>query len=690
MSFSVDEDVFDSRTTTTTTTSTPYPKSKLVNLIKHHVYHTSNTMMMGLKLKDRCKTTQVHALSESNTTVKSNPLITINSILSNTSEEQVKFPTLADTSSILCHGVPRTDLFEPPIEFYLKNVDFVATIAELYRRIESCCESNKCLMFVEQYALLCSLGDSKLLRRCLQSARQHAVDPISKVVLSAWLRYERREDELVGVSGLDCVGRVLECPKAALIDGYDPNLAFDHCKCKDMCNEILNFHSTSKGECSTSEGVENVCFCLENEDIYCIRDRIASLSTPLAVMLYGNFAESRKDKIDFSHVGISAEGMSAVELFSRTKRFGCSSPKVLLEVLIFANRFCCEEMKSSCDVYLASFVCSLEDALVLIDYGIEEGANLLLASCLQVFLRELPSALNNTKVMGIFCDSGARERLAVAGNASFLLYYFLSQVAIEEKMTSNIKVMLLENLRECAVERWQKALALHQLGCVLLERSDYKDAECYFDAASENGHVYSLAGVARIKYKQGQRFSAYEILNMLISDYGAIGWMYQERSLYSVGRKKILDLNEASKLDPTLSFPYKYRAVAMAEENEVEDAILEINKIIRFKLSPDCLELRAWFFIALKDYDAALRDIRALLTLEPDYMLFHRKMRGDHLVDLLNQRVQQWSPADCWLQLYDRWSSIDDIGSLAVIHQMLSNDPGKSLLLFRQSLLLLR
>ncbi|KAK1393231.1 hypothetical protein POM88_012287 [Heracleum sosnowskyi] len=101
-------------------------------------------------------------------------------------------------------------------------------------RIETCCESNKCLMFVEQYALLCGLDNSKLLRRCVQSARQHAVDPVSKVVVSAWLRYERREDELVGVSGFHCVGRVLECLKAALVDGYDPNLAFDHCKCVEI------------------------------------------------------------------------------------------------------------------------------------------------------------------------------------------------------------------------------------------------------------------------------------------------------------------------------------------------------------------------------------------------------------------------------------------------------------------------
>ncbi|GKB60205.1 ethylene-overproduction protein 1, partial [Tanacetum coccineum] len=103
-----------------------------------------------------------------------------------------------------------------------------------------------------------------------------------------------------------------------------------------------------------------------------------------------------------------------------------------------------------------------------------------------------------------------------------------------------------------------------------------------------------------------------------------------------------------------------------------------------------CLELRAWFYLALEDYQAAVRDIRALLSLEPYYMMFHGKMRGDYLIDVLSQRVQQWSLADCWLQLYDRWSCIDDIGSLAIIHHMIARDRGNSLLRFRQSLLLLR
>lgn len=276
------------------------------------------------------------------------------------------------------------------------------------------------------------------------------------------------------------------------------------------------------------------------------------------------------------------------------------------------------------------------------------------------------------------------------GNASFLLYYFLSQVAIEENVASSTTLMLLERLLDFSTENWQKALALHQLGYILMEREDYKAAQVCFVEAVREGHVYSVAGVARAKYKQGQQYSAYRLINSIIFEHTPTGWMYQERSLYSVGREKIVDLNTATELDPSLSFPYKYRAVIKAEEKQIKQAVSEISKVIGFKLSPDCLELRAWFYIMLEDYESALRDIRALLTLEPNYMMFNGKICGDRVVEILGQRVKQRNLADCWVELYEQWSHVDDIGSLAVIHQMLVNDSGKSVLWFRQSLLLLR
>ncbi|KAK7390330.1 hypothetical protein VNO78_25633 [Psophocarpus tetragonolobus] len=617
--------------------------------------------------------------------------------------------------SLLPYGLPMTELLEPRIEPCLMSVDFVETLAAVHRRIEDRPQFDRSEAFLEQCAVFRGLADPKLFRRSLRAARQHAVDVHAKVVLAAWLRYERREDELIGSSSMDCSGRNLECPRTTLAPGYDPESVFDPCPCaragvhdyddgdngNDNDDDNYDYDGNDTDamttmvdeECSTSEEEEedgDMSFCVGEDEIRCSRYSIASLSRPFKTMLYGGFLESKREKINFSQNGFSIEALSAAEVYSRSKRLSHLEPKAVLELLSLANRFCCEEMKNACDAHLASMVCDMDDALLLVEYGLEETAYLLVAACLQVFLRELPCSMQSSSVMKMFCSPEGRDRLALAGHASFLLYYFLSLIAMEEEMRSNTTVMLLERLVECAKDGWEKQVAFHQLGVVMLERKEYKDAQHWFEAAAEAGHVYSIAGVARAKYKRGHTYSAYKLINSVISDHKPVGWMYQERSLYCLGKEKMMDLISATELDPTLSFPYKYRAVSLLEENNIEPAITEINKIIGFKVSPDCLELRAWFLIAIEDYEGALRDVRAILTLDPNYMMFNGHMHGDQLVELLRPVVQQWSQADCWMQLYDRWSSVDDIGSLAVVHQMLVNDPGKSLLRFRQSLLLLR
>ncbi|GAB4834000.1 Ethylene-overproduction protein 1 [Ancistrocladus abbreviatus] len=671
---------------------------------------------------DGCKSTQVYAINPSDTTAGAGGgggggagsagdkllhqiqgHLRVNSIRSksNRSLSNVDCTRILQTNflqeSLLPYGLPATDLLEPQIEPSLKFVDFVETLADVYRRIEDCPRFEKTGVYLEQCAIFRGLADQKLLRRSLRSARQQAVDVHTKVVLSAWLRFERREDELDGSSALDCCGRNIECPKASLISGYDPESAYDNCICDrrrrtegkyDRDEEVAT--NAEDEECSTSEEDFDLAFCIGDELVWCIRHNIASLSRPFKTMLFGNFVESRRERIYFSQHGISAKGMRALEVFSRRRKVDSFDPHTVLELLSLANKFCSDELKSACDVYLASLVIDMERAVVLMEYGLEERAYLLVAACLQIFLRELPGSLQNQKMMAFFCSPEASKSLALAGHSSFQLYYFLSQTAMEEDMKSNTTVMLLERLAECATETWQKQLALHQLGCVMYERKEYKDAQKWFEASAEAGHLYSLVGVARSKYKRGHKYKAYKQMNALISDYTHTGWMFQERSLYCVGKEKMSDLEKATELDPALSFPYKYRAVALSEDKKVGEAVSEINKILGFKVSPDCLELRAWFSIAQEDYEGALRDTRAILTLDPNYMMFNGKLHADHLVELLRHHVQQWSQADCWMQLYDRWSSVDDIGSLAVVHHMLANDPGKSLLRFRQSLLLLR
>ncbi|GAV66575.1 TPR_1 domain-containing protein/TPR_9 domain-containing protein/TPR_11 domain-containing protein [Cephalotus follicularis] len=652
--------------------------------------------MRGFKVIDKYKGTQIHALNHPPETTNSSckASATSNKLSSHRNKfiglKSHKTNSVSISQTLLTYGLPTRNTIEPPIDPYLKPILLVESLADVYRRLESCSQPDKLMVCMEQYSILCALGDPKLLTRCLRSARQVAVDVHSKVVLSSWLRFERREDDIVGLSSMDCSGFILECSKAALICGYDPSSIYDHCQCSKQSTGAINVQNVVNNEYSVLEEDSDVSFCIGDEEIHCIRYKMAALSSPLKAMLYGSFVESKQDKIHFSWDGISVEGMRAVEMYSRRESLDIFCPEIVLELLCFSNRFCCEEMKCACDAHLASLVCCIEDALILIEYGLEERANLLVASCLQVLLRQLPLSLDNSQVVKFFSISETRERLAMVGHASFLLYFFLSQVAIEENMISNATEMLLERLEECATKKWQKALAMHQLGCVMLKRCEYNRAQNYFQAAAEAGHVYSLAGVARAKYKQGQQYSAYRLTNSLIFEYKPAGWMYQERSLYCLEKQKCRDLNTATELDPTLSFPYKYRAVAKLEEKQIRTAILEIEKIIAFKLSPDCIELRAWFFIALEDYESALRDIRALLTLDPHYMMFQGKVSGDLLIELLGQQFQQCSQADCWMQLYERWSSVDDIGSLAVIHQMLVNDPRNSLLRFRQSLLLLR
>ncbi|KAK3000118.1 hypothetical protein RJ639_023799 [Escallonia herrerae] len=671
--------------------------------------HNIFTSMRSLKMMDGCKGGQVFALHPSCTTTTGGggggsvgekflqhlqDHLRVNSIRSKSMRNfqnvhVYNTPVLAEALAI--YGLPQTDLIEPQIEPCLKSVNFVETLADLYRRMEDSSQSEKSAMFLEHCAIIRGLPDPKLFVRSLRSARQHAVDVHSKVVLSAWLRYERREDELVGTSSMDCCGRDLECPRTALLAGYNPESVYDPCVClRSQREEGDAEFSMGDEECSTSEEDCDMSFCIGDEEVRCSRFSIASLSRPFETMLYGSFMESRREKINFSQNGFSVKAMRAAEMFSRTESVYSLEPEVVLELLSLANKFCCEEMKSACDAYLASMASDMERAILLIEYGLEETAYLLVAACLQVFLRELPDSMNNPNVVNFFCSSVARERLAVVGHASFLLYSFLSHVAMEDDMKSNVTVMLLERLGECAAEGWQKQLAFHQLGCVMLERKEYKDAQNWFEAAVEAGHIYSTVGVARTKYKRGHKYSAYKLMNSLISDYTPSGWMYQERSLYCNGKEMMMDLDTATELEPTLLYPYKYRAVSLLEEDKIGAAISEIDKIIGFKVSPDCLELRAWFLISLEDYEGALRDVRAILTLDPAYMMFHGKLHGDNLVELLRHHVQQWSQADCWMQLYDRWSSVDDIGSLAVVHHMLANDPGKSLLLFRQSLLLLR
>ncbi|KAI3994311.1 hypothetical protein MKX01_012568 [Papaver californicum] len=232
---------------------------------------------------------------------------------------------------LLPHGLPVPDLNEAPIESSLKYVNLVQTLADLYRRLENSSLGAKSDLYLEQFTNFWGVFDPRSIRRSLRTARQHAVDVHLKVVISAWLRYERREDELIGVDTMECRGRVFECPKSSLEHGCDPDSVYDKCPCRHRDSEdfAVPIDEEEQEQCSTSNEDGDVSFCIGDEEIRCVRYNIASLSRPLKTMLYGGFIESRRETISFSHNEISAQGMRAVEIFSRTQRLDSFSPTIV-------------------------------------------------------------------------------------------------------------------------------------------------------------------------------------------------------------------------------------------------------------------------------------------------------------------------------------------------------------------------
>ncbi|KAH9318374.1 hypothetical protein KI387_020143, partial [Taxus chinensis] len=578
-------------------------------------------------------------------------------------------------------------LAEPSIEPYFKPLDYVEVLAQIHEELEAASGKGKSDLYLSQSQVFRGLGEAKLLRQSLRSAWRHATTVHEKLVYAAWLKHEKQGEEMIR----DLLSQCSNCKqeftpldiisefswKATSNDSFNPPIL----KNQDPLSECVSILSPFS---------DIVIFHIEEDDIVCDRQKIAAMSAPFHAMLNGCFAESRKKHINLSENGISAKGMRAVCEFSETGRLNILSPEVLLDILAFANKFCCEQLKDACDRSLASFIHTKQDAIAFIDYGLEESSQVLVASCLQVILQELPDSLHDEQVARIFYNIDAGKRSIMAGRASFALYSLLSEVAMKDSMKSDKSVFFLQCLRECATTSRQKAFALHQLGCVMLARKEYDKAEMIFDAAVQEGHVYSYAGLARAKYQRGYKRAAYEEIGSLLSSCKPLGWMYQERSLYCDGKGKWLDLDRATELDPTLTYPFMYRAAVLMREQSAHAALAEINRVLGFRLALDCLELRICFYLALQDYRGALCDIQAILTLNPNYMLYGGRVGASQLRSLLIPHVEYWTTADCWMQLYDRWSAVDDISSLAVIYQMVESDAGKGLLFFRQSLLLLR
>ncbi|XP_072972164.1 ETO1-like protein 1 isoform X1 [Typha angustifolia] len=563
---------------------------------------------------------------------------------------------------------------EPPVLPLFKPVDHVEVLAAIHEELESCPPDERSNLYLLQFQVFRGLGELKLSHRSLRSAWEKASTIYEKLIFGAWLKYEKQGEEPIS----DLLASCYKCSQEFRLLDFVSQVSSEEVERKSTRD--LNGLQVSS----------IVYFEIGDQRIACDREKIAALSTPLHRMLNGGFMESQLDVIDMSQNGISPLAMRAICEFSFSGRLLDLSPDILLEILIFANKFCCNGLKDACDRKLASFVSSRQDAIDFMECALELDSSILATSCLQVFLYELPQCLSDERVVKIFCSTNKQQRSIMVGLASFSLYSLLSEVSMSNNPRSEVTASFLEKLVESATDNRQKQFALHKLGCVKLLRKEYSEAERLFNAAFAAGHVYSVAGLARLAHLRGNKHLAHKKLSSVISTCLPLGWMYQERALHSDDDNKWKDLNKATELDPTLLYPYMFRAASLINKQSVEAGLMEINRILGFKLALECLEIRFCLHLALEDYRAALRDVQVILTLSPDYRMFEGRVAAKQLQILVGEHVEHWTTAECWLQLYDRWSSVDDIGSLSVIYQMLESDAPKGVLYFRQSLLLLR
>ncbi|KAK3124588.1 hypothetical protein QOZ80_7BG0588900 [Eleusine coracana subsp. coracana] len=564
---------------------------------------------------------------------------------------------------------------EPPVVPLYKPLDYVEVLSRIHEELEQCTPSERPGLYLVQSQVFRGLGEAKLRQRSLHSAWRCANTVHEKVIFGAWLRYEKRGEEIIS----DVLASCKKCCRE-----FGP---------LDVASEVpaRNFEIVSSCEMGYSSRVSStVTFQIRDGRVTCDRRNIASLSIPFCSMLNGPFTESQLELVDLSENGISLEGMRAVSFFSSSYSLGDLPLEILLEILVFANTFCCDRLKDACDRKLASFVSSRQDAVELMALAFEENAPVLAASCLQMLLQELPDCLSDEVVVSLFSSATAQQQLIMVGHASFLLYCLLSEVAMNIDPRTETTVCLSEKLAQLAVSPTQKQIAFHQLGCIRLLRKEYNEAEHHFEVAFSAGHVYSIAGIARVTGLKGKKGLAYEKLSSVMTSSVSLGWMYLERSLYSEGDRKLTDLDKSTELDPTLTYPYMFRAASLMRKKDAKLALEEINRLLGFKLALECLELRICLYLALEDYKSAICDIHAILTLSPEYRMLEGRVAASKIGTLLGAHVEQWNTAECWLQLYERWSSVDDIGSLSVIYRMLESDAAKGVLYFRQSLLLLR
>lgn len=143
-------------------------------------------------------------------------------------------------------------------------------------------------------------------------------------------------------------------------------------------------------------------------------------------------------------------------------------------------------------------------------------------------------------------------------------------------------------------------------------------ADCYVSALNIR-HTRAHQGLARVFYLKNDRKAAYEEMTKLIEKARNNASAYEKRSEYCERDMAKADLSMATQLDPLRTYPYRYRAAVLMDDHRENEAIAELSKAIAFKPDLQLLHLRAAFHESLGEMEAAIRDCRAALSVDPNH-----------------------------------------------------------------------
>jgi len=143
-------------------------------------------------------------------------------------------------------------------------------------------------------------------------------------------------------------------------------------------------------------------------------------------------------------------------------------------------------------------------------------------------------------------------------------------------------------------------------------------AECYGIALNIK-HTRAHQGLARVHYLKNRKQAAFDEMTKLVQIATNSASAYEKRSEYGERDAAKNDLNTATLLDPTRTYPYRYRAAVLMDENKEEEAIAELSGAIAFKPDLQLLHLRAAFFDSMGDAASTMRDCEAALCLDPTH-----------------------------------------------------------------------